>query len=281
MTLNGPFLSRNWIGAIEDYSEAKLVMLGVGFDGTCSFIPGSRFAPEVLRIASWGLEDYSPIFDKHLDDVKFFDAGDLELPFGNVEQALDIIEENADTIYKDNKFYFGIGGEHLVTLPAVKACHKKYPNLTVLHFDAHTDLRQDYLGNKLSHASVMRRVGEIIGFENLKQVGIRSGLKEEFDLMKKYNTQLFKPEELDTLKGKNVFLSIDIDVLCPSILTGTGTQEAGGFLYNELMEWVKKFVGLNIVGADVVELAPRIDTSGASTAITSKLIRDVLIAISK
>ncbi len=253
--------------------------LGVGYDGTCSFVPGSRFAPAVLRTASWALEDYSPEFDKHLDDVMFYDAGDLELPFGSTENALKIINENVNDIYNDDKKYFGIGGEHLVTLPAVQACYKKYPDLIVLHFDAHTDLREDYLGDKLSHAAVMRRVGELIGFDNLKQVGIRSGLKEEFDLMKKYDTVLKNSDELDKLRGKNIFLSIDVDVLCPTVLSGTGTQEAGGMTYKELIEWIKPLKKLNIVGADVVELAPDVDKSGASTAIVAKLIREVLMII--
>ncbi len=277
--LSGPFLSKDWIGAVESFDCAKIVMLGVGFDGTCSFIPGSRFAPAELRVASWGLEDYSPTFDKHLEDVCFYDAGDLELPFGNTEKALELIRKNADEIYKADKKYFGIGGEHLVTLPALQACFDKYKDVAVLHFDAHTDLRDDYLGDKNSHASVMRRIGEIIGFDNLKQVGIRSGTKEEFELMKKYNTLLHSPGELDCLKGRNVFVSIDVDVLCPSFLPGTGTQEAGGLTYNELMEWLKKINGLNVVGADVVELAPNVDKSGASTAIVAKIIRELLMVI--
>ena len=277
--LKGPFLSKNWLGAVEDFDDARVVLVGAGFDGTCSYRPGSRFAPQALRLASWGLEDYSPLFDKHLDEVKFFDAGDLELPFGNVRKTLDCIRENVEDILASGKKYFGIGGEHLVTLPAIEAYTKKYTNLAVLHFDAHTDLREDYLGEKLSHASVMSRIGELVGFENLKQVGIRSWLKEEFDLMKRYNTLLTNPDELECLKGKNVFLSIDVDVLDPSVMMGTGTQEAGGMTYLELIEWVKKFKDLNIVGVDVVELAPELDRSEASTAVAAKLIRELLMVV--
>ena len=140
----GPFLERNWIGATDDYESAQIVMVGLPFDGTCSYRPGSRFAPERLRLASWGLEDYSPVYDKHLDDVKFYDAGELEFPLGNTAKTLDVIENNARIIFQDNKKFLGIGGEHLVTLPVVKACKEKFGNLAVIHFDAHTDLRQDY-----------------------------------------------------------------------------------------------------------------------------------------
>ena len=277
--LQGPFLSRYWIGSLENYNDAGIVMLGLPFDGTCSYRPGSRFAPERLRLASWGLEDYSPIYDKHLEDVKFFDAGELEFPLGNTQKALDVIEQNARQIFTDNKKYLGIGGEHLVTLPAVKACKEKYDNLAVIHFDAHTDLREDYLGERLSHASVMRRIGEIIGFDNIKQIGIRSGLKEEFELMKKYNTQVESSKDLEKLLNKKIFLTIDVDVLDPSVMPGTGTPEPDGLYYRELAEWIKYLKDFDIVGADVVELAPDYDKSEVSTAVVTKIIRDVLIIL--
>ena len=277
--LQGPFLSRYWIGSLENYNDADIVMLGLPFDGTCSYRPGSRFAPERLRLASWGLEDYSPIYDKHLEDVKFFDAGELEFPLGNTQKALDVIEQNARQIFTDNKKYLGIGGEHLVTLPAVKACKEKYDNLAVIHFDAHTDLREDYLGERLSHASVMRRIGEIIGFDNIKQIGIRSGLKEEFELMKKYNTQVESSKDLEKLLNKKIFLTIDVDVLDPSVMPGTGTPEPDGLYYRELAEWIKYLKDFDIVGADVVELAPDYDKSEVSTAVVTKIIRDVLMIL--
>lgn len=275
----GPFLSRNWIGSVENYEESDIVMVGLPFDGTCSYRPGSRFAPERLRLASWGLEDYSPDYDKHLDEVRFYDAGELEFPLGNTAKSLDLIEENARHIYSDGKKYLGIGGEHLVTLPAVKACYEKYPDLALVHFDAHTDLREDYLGEKLSHASVIRRIGEIIGFENIKQIGIRSGLKEEFDLMKKFNTLIKSVEGLEEFKGRKIFLTIDVDVLDPAVLPGTGTPEPNGLMYRELAQWIKSLKDFDIVGADIVELAPDYDKSEVSTAVVTKIIRDVLMVM--
>ena len=274
----GPFLNRNWIGSVDSYNDANIIMIGLPFDGTCSYRPGSRFAPERLRLASWGMEDYSPDFDMHLDDVNFYDAGELEFPLGNTQKTLDIIEQNARHIFNDDKKYLGIGGEHLVTYPALKACYEKYKeNLAVIHFDAHTDLREDYLGEKLSHASVLRRIGETIGFENIKQVGIRSGLKEEFDIMKKYNTLVKNKEQLESVKNKKIFLTIDVDVLDPSVMPGTGTPEANGMTYHEFAQWIKYLKDFDIVGADVVELAPDYDKSEVSTAITTKIIRDVLM----
>ena len=277
--LRGPFLSRDWIGSVSDYDQSEIVMVGLPFDGTCSYRPGSRFAPERLRLASWGLEDYSPVFDRHLDDVKFFDAGELEFPLGNTMASLDLIEDNVRQIYSDGKKFLGIGGEHLVTYPSVKACIEKYPDLKIVHFDAHTDLREDYLGEKFSHASVMRRIGELTGFQNIRQVGIRSGLKEEFDIMKEYGTLIHSYSELDVFKDQKIFLTIDIDVLDPSVMPGTGTPEAGGMSYKELNGWIQYLKDFDIVGADVVELAPDYDKSEVSTAITAKVIRDVLMIL--
>lgn len=275
--LSGPFLDRNWMGENKDYTSSNVIMLGLPFDGTVSYRSGSRFAPEQLRLASWGLEEYSPYFDKHLEDCNFHDAGDLEFPLGNTVKSLELIEKNVREIYKDGKKLLGIGGEHLVTLPEIQAISEFYKDLAIVHFDAHTDLRKEYLGEKLSHSAVIRHCGEIIGFENIKQIGIRSGMKEEFELMKKYNTPAKKYEDLEPLRDKNIFITVDLDVLDTSIMPGTGTPEAGGFNFNDLIGWFQHLKQFNIIGADVVELAPDYDSSGASTAVASKVIREILM----
>lgn len=278
--LTGPFLDRNWMGENKDYATSDIVMLGMPFDGTVSYRPGSRFAPEQIRLASWGLEEYSPYFDRHLEDCNFHDAGDLEFPLGNTVKSLDVIRKNVEEIYRDGKKVFGIGGEHLVTLPEIQAVSKYADNLAIVHFDAHTDLREEYIGEPLSHSAVIRHSADIIGFENLKQIGIRSGMKEEFELMKRYNTLCHSYEELDVLRGKNIFVTVDLDVLDTSIMPGTGTPEAGGLNFNELVGWFKYLAKFNIIGADVVELAPDYDASGASTAVATKVIRELLMVLS-
>ena len=278
--LTGPFLDRNWMGQNPDYASSDIIMLGMPFDGTVSYRPGSRFAPEQIRLASWGLEEYSPYFDKHLEDCNFHDAGDLEFPLGNTKKSLGVIRQNVEEIYKDGKRVFGIGGEHLVTLPEIQAISKYVDNLAIVHFDAHTDLREEYLGEPLSHSAVIRHSAEIIGFENLKQIGIRSGMKEEFELMKKYNTLIHEHKELDVFKDKNKFITVEIDVLDTSIMPGTGTPEVGGLDFNQLVGWFKYLSQFNIIGADVVELAPDYDASGASTAVATKVIRELLMAVS-
>ena len=277
--LRGPFLDRNWMAQNPDYNSSDIIMLGLPFDGTVSYRPGSRFAPEQIRLASWGLEEYSPVFDKELADVNFHDAGDLEFPLGNTYKTLEQIRKNVEDIYKDKKRVFGIGGEHLVTLPEIQAVSKYVDNLAIVHFDAHTDLREEYLGEEMSHSAVIRHCSKIVGAENIKQIGIRSGMKEEWEFMKNHNTLCHKFSDLDCLKGKNIFVTVDLDCLDTSIMPGTGTPEAGGMTFKELNEWFKYLSDFNIVGADVVELAPDYDASGASTAVATKVIRELLMAM--
>ena len=277
--LSGPFLDRNWIGQNEDYNSADIIMLGLPFDGTVSYRSGSRFAPEQIRLASWGLEDYSPRFDRHLEDVNFHDAGDLEFPLGNTYKSLDLIERNVEEIYKDGKRVFGIGGEHLVTLPEIKAVSKFYKDLAIVHFDAHTDLREEYLGEEMSHSAVIRHAPKIVGPENIKQIGIRSGMKEEWEFMKEYKTLISEYSELDVLKDKKIFVTVDLDVLDPSVMPGTGTPESGGMQFNELIGWFEYLKNFDIIGADVVELAPDYDASGVSTAVATKVIRELLMVM--
>ncbi len=269
--LTGPFLDRNWMGQNADFASADIVMLGLPFDGTVSNRAGARFAPEQIRLASWGLEDYSPRFNKHLQDVNFHDAGDLELPLGNTYRSLDIIEENVRQIYQAGKRFFGVGGEHLVTLPAVKAAAAAFPDLAVVHFDAHTDLREQYLGEEMSHSAVIRHISKFV--KDIRQIGIRSGTKEEFDFIKTRGMDA----SINDLKDTKIFVTVDLDVLDPSVMPGTGTPEAGGMDFNTLIDWFEKLKDFDIIGADVVELSPDYDPSGVSTAVAAKVIRELLM----
>lgn len=274
--LKGPFLSKDFIGAKSNYDESRIVMLGMPYDCTCSNRAGTRFAPQAARLESIGIETYSVYFDTEMEDLNFYDAGDLEYPFGNAKRALEITRQNVDSIYDDNKKLLGIGGEHLITLASVESVLKKYDNVAVIQFDAHTDLREQYLGEELTHSGVMYRIAQLIGYENIAQIGLRSGEKEEFEIVKKYDTLKTKKEQLDKFKDKNIFLTIDLDVLDPSLMSGVGTPEAGGLTYLELMDWLLYLKNFNIVGADIMELAPDIDTTKTSTATACKLIREVL-----
>ena len=273
-----------FIGCDNEYDESKIVIFGAPFDSTTSFRPGTRFASKAMRSESFGVETYSTYQDKDLEDIAIFDGGDLELPFGNPSRALNQIEEFTEEIVNDNKIPCMIGGEHLVTLGAVRAVAKKYPDLHVIHFDAHADLRDDYLGEKLSHASVMHRVWDIIGDNKIFQFGIRSGDREEIYWGKDHvSTSKFNfiglEEVIEKLKGKPIYFTIDLDVLDPSVFPGTGTPEAGGVTFMELLGAILKVSKLNIVGMDVNELSPIYDQSGSSTALACKVLRELLLSI--
>ena len=175
-----------FIGCDADYAAARIVLFGAPFDSTTSFRPGARFGSAAIRHESFGLETYSPYQDKDLEDISVFDCGDLELCFGSAESALADIEKTAAQIVNDNKLPLLIGGEHLVTLANVRAVLAKYPGLHIIHFDAHADLRDDYLGAKLSHACVMRRCFDLVGDGRIHQFCIRSGERSEFAFAKEH-----------------------------------------------------------------------------------------------
>lgn len=280
-----PFISKNWMASDETPNNSEWIMIGVPFDGTCSFRPGTRFAPEQIRVASRGIETYSPYFNKDLEDISFYDAGEIDLPFGNTQRVLDMVYDAAREVLAAGKKYFGIGGEHLVSYPAIKAYYEKYPDLYVVHFDAHTDLRDEYLGEPLSHSTVIKKVADLIGFDNLSQIGIRSGEAYEFELMKKHNTLVKSAEDfrdiLSGIKGRPVFITLDLDVLDPSLLPGTGTPEVGGFSFCELMSYFKVLADSNIVGMDMLELSPFLDTSANSTVAAAKVAREMLCVASR
>ena len=278
---------QTFIACDSEYEDAKIVLFGAGFDGTTSFRPGTRFAPSAIRNESFGIETYSPYQDKDMTDYCFFDSGDLELPFGSVKRTLADIAGRADTILADGKLPLMIGGEHLVTLGQVMAVADKYQELYIIHFDAHADLRDDYLGQKLSHACVLRRCHEIVGDGHIYQFGIRSGDREEFRFADEHTAMhMFSfeglEETVEKLRGKNVYFTLDLDVLDPSVFPGTGTPEAGGVTFDELRKAVTLVCSrLNIVGCDVNELSPVYDQSGVSTAVACKIIREMLLALSR
>ena len=277
----------SFIGFDDGFKESKAVLFGAPFDGTTSFKPGARFAPNVMREDSWAIESYSPYLDKDLEDLKLFDSGNLELPFGDKKVALRMIQSHVQTIIDANKIPIMIGGEHLVSLAPIKALSKKYDDLHVIHFDAHTDLREDYLGESLSHATVLRRIYDQIGDGKINQFCIRSGLKEEF-LWAKKHTHLEKftyntlPSCVKRLKDKHVYITIDLDVFDPSVFPGTGTPEPGGIDFHQMLEIIQILSELeNVVGIDVVELSPKYDASGISTAVACKTLRELVLATIK
>ena len=275
-----------FIGCDSSFEEAKIVLFGAPFDSTTSFRPGARFGPSAMRHESFGLETYSPYQDKDLSDYAVFDSGDLELCFGSAEAALQDIEERTEEILSAGKLPLLMGGEHLVTLGSFRAVHKRYPRVHIIHFDAHADLREDYLGAKLSHACVIRRCHDLVGDGRIHQFCIRSGEREEFRFAKAH-THLtpFTFDGLEELTRElardntPVYFTIDLDCLDPSAFPGTGTPEAGGVTFLQLLVAIRLVAKTNVVGADVNELAPMLDQSGVSTATACKVLRELLLAL--
>lgn len=276
----------NFIGCGGEYEESRIVIFGAPFDSTTSFRPGTRFGSQAIRNESYGLETYSPYQKKDLTDFKIFDSGDLELPIGDTARVLYQIEDRAGEILRDGKLPFMIGGEHLVTLGSVRAAAKKYPDLCIVHFDAHADLRQDYLGVELSHACVLRRCWELVGDDRIFQFGIRSGDREEFLWAEKGHVNMHPfdlkglSRAVDRISGKPVYFTLDLDVLDPSVFPGTGTPEAGGVTFLELLQAVLLVCGkCRVIACDVNELCPPFDQSGVSTATAGKIVRELLLAL--
>lgn len=266
------------------FDDAKTVLFGAPFDGTTSFRPGTRFGPSAIRSESFGIETYSPYCDRDLTDCAIYDGGDLELPFGNTERVLSMIEDYTEQVLSANKRFVMLGGEHLVTLGALRAVCRRYPDLHIIHLDAHTDLRTDYLGEELSHSTVLYHAWKLVGDGHVFQFGIRSGEKYEFEFAKQHTTlrkfdlQGFE-ETVKALEGKPVYFTLDLDVLDPSIFCGTGTPEAGGVTFKELMDALLQLNRLNIVGCDINELSPHYDHSGTSTAVACKVTREILLQL--
>jgi len=259
-------------------------IIGAPFDGTVSFRPGARFGPAAIREASGGVETWSPVIDRDLENVRYADAGDLELPMGSAETSMAIIREAVEDCLNDDAIPFTLGGEHLVSLPAIEAVYAKYPDLVVVQLDAHADQREDYLGVKLSHACVMRRVCEFLGEEHMRQIGIRSGTREEYRIMRDYGTlTTFRAEDLVALRSwigdRPLYLTVDLDVFDPASFPGTGTPEPGGIDWWVFQRFIEAIKGCDIVGLDAVELAPQLDASGCSSVLAAKCVREMLLAV--
>lgn len=274
-------------GCHADYEESEIVLLGAGYDGTSSYRPGSRFAPAALRAETlYSQEDYSPYFDRDLSDRPVHDAGDIDLPIGNKNAALEMIRLAAAEIFQDRKIPCFLGGEHLVTLPIVEAAVQHYPDLRIVQLDAHLDLMDELFGDSLSHGTVMRRAFDLLDRDGsrLYQVGIRSGNRLEWEFARA-NTRLFPFDErgflkaVSELEGYPIYLTVDLDVFDPSLLPGTGTPEAGGIFFPQYIEILKALEPLNVVGCDVVELSPYLDPSHNSSIIAAKILRELLLML--
>ncbi|MFZ5646774.1 MAG: agmatinase [Bacillota bacterium] len=273
-----------FMGSGDDYEGARAVILGAPMDQTVSFRSGARNGPRSIRSVSEVLEEYSPRLDRDLAELLYTDLGDILIIPGKIEENLERIEKTVGKVLRDGKFPVMLGGEHLVTLPAVRCAASLFPELSVIHFDAHADLRDQYLGMRLSHATVMRRIVEIIGGERLFQFGIRSGTREEFAYAR--SSVNFYPDDVNIddivkvagrLKGKPVYITLDIDVFDPAYAPGTGTPEPGGCMPAQVFSALEALSGLDVIGFDLVEVCPAYDQSDRTAILAAKIVREVML----
>ena len=278
-----PFIEQTFISAKASFKDSQVVILGCPYDGSASFRPGARFGPSAIRRASWGIETYSPYFEKDLNLPLIHDMGDLELPLGEKKLSLDLIRKALKEILSEKKFPVLLGGDHLITLPIVEEILRFYPQLHLIHLDAHIDLREDYLGEKLSHCTVMKRIMDHLGEGRLFQIGIRSGAEEEFKLAKKMKSivsidQRSLRSVVNRLKNKPIYISLDLDLMDPSLLPGVGTPEPGGLTFQELIFLLKELQPLHVIGFDLVELTPDYDPTQISSVTASVILREMILA---
>ena len=277
------FIETNHISASASFEKSQGVILGCPYDGSASFRPGARFGPSAIRRASWGIETFSPYFQRDLSQCSIHDMGDLELPLGEKKISLGLIRKALGKILSGRKLPIILGGDHLITLPIIEEILPLYPQLYIIHIDAHTDLREEYLGEFLSHCTVMRRLIERLGEGRLFQIGIRSGTEDEFKLARKIKSIIsLEPASLNSmirrLRNKPVYITLDLDVIDPSLLPGVGTPEPGGFTFQEFISLLKKLQTLHVIGFDIVELTPDYDPTQVSSITASVILREMILA---
>jgi agmatinase len=278
-----PFIEQTFLSSKTSFEEGKIVILGCPFDGSASFRPGARFGPSAIRKASWGIETYSPYFRRDLTQLLIHDMGDLELPLGEKKIAFGLIRKALHKILSENKFPILLGGDHLITFPALEEVLQVYPNLHLLHLDAHTDLRENYLGETLSHSTVIRKVAELLGRRRLFQIGIRSGTEEEFKWARKMGSIVSSDlnsvrSMVKRLRNRPVYITLDLDLFDPSLLPGVGTPEPGGLTFQEFIPLLKVLSSLQVIGFDIVELTPDYDPTQISSVTASVILREMILA---
>jgi agmatinase len=277
-----PFVETHYISANASFGESRGVILGCPYDGSASFRPGARFGPPAIRRASWGIETFSPYLQRNLTQYSIHDMGDLELPLGEKKLSLGLIQKAVRRILSEKKSPILLGGDHLITLPIIEEIFPIYPTLHMIHIDAHTDLREDYLGEALSHSTVMRKVVDHLGEGRLFQIGIRSGTEDEFKLARKWKSIVSNDSHslkalVKRLKNLPVYVTLDLDVIDPGLFPGVGTPEPGGLTFQDLLSLLKELRSLRIVGFDVVELTPDYDPTGISSVTASVILREMIL----
>ncbi|WP_088329351.1 agmatinase [Lacimicrobium sp. SS2-24] len=292
VTLNPPSMPFHMAKTTSEVIPGQLHLIGFGFDGTACFRKGTRNGPDALRDVSEDIESYSPYLDADLEQCQFVDMGNLRL--GTSEEVEEQWQSATDDfsylfadcdLEKDKVRIMTLGGEHSISYAPIKKYLQQYPDLVLVHLDAHADLRDGYEGYHYSHASIIRRALDHFGPDHqLIQYGIRSGTKEEYQWMREHKTIRTSREaflaDIEAIAAKRpVYLTLDLDYFDPSFLPGTGTPEPGGEDFHSFIKLLKILRNKNLVGCDVVELSPEIDSSGNSEVFAAKVVRELILCM--
>mgnify|MGYP001343154500 FL=1 len=278
-----PFDSEGGIfmGSRRDPAGCRVGLFGVPYDGTTSFRPGTRFGPAAIREVSQGLETYCPQLDLDLEDLAYADLGAVDIPFGAPEPVVNAVQQATTAVLDLGLNPLMLGGEHSISSGAVAAVANQHPDLVLVQLDAHADLREEWLGARHSHACAMRRCLEVLPSGDLLQLAIRSGTRDEFHEMHSSGRRMDDVQALrDAMApwtGRPIYLTVDLDWFDPAVLPGTGTPEPGGFLWRDFAAVVDVLRRHRLVAADVVELAPQLDSSGVSSVLAAKVTRSLIL----
>ena len=271
-----------YMASRRDPAGCRVGLYGVAYDGTTSFRPGTRFGPAAIREVSTGLETYCPQLQADLEDLAFADLGAVAIPHGAPEPVLAAVEQATERVLDLGLIPLMLGGEHSISSGAVAAVARRHPDLVLLQLDAHADLRHEWLGSRHSHACAMRRCLEVLPSGELRQVAIRSGTREEFHELHAQQRLVSVDDyaaSLAPLRGRPLYLTVDLDWFDPAVLPGTGTPEPGGFFWPDFARLVEELRHHRLVAADVVELAPQLDPTGVSAVLAAKVVRSLLLLL--
>lgn len=269
-----------FMGARRNPEGCRLALFGVPYDGTTSFRPGTRFGPAAIREVSTGLETYCPQLDRDLEDIAYADIGAVEIPYGDPQPVVEAVRHATSSVLAAGMKPLMLGGEHSISSGAVAAVAEQHPDLVLVQLDAHADLRNEWLGSHHSHACAMRRCLEVLPSQQLLQIAIRSGTSEEFKELHRSDRLISVqdiPERMNALRGRPIYLTVDLDWFDPAVMPGTGTPEPGGFLWSDFAAVINELRHHHLMGADVVELAPQLDSSGISSVLAAKVTRSLLL----
>jgi agmatinase len=278
-----------FIASDRPFSEGRIIVYGIPFEGRVNLRKGADEGPRDLRLASDSIETYSPWVERDLEDLPLADIGDCELPEGvSPREQLDAARKEIAAWWRPGLIPFMLGGDHTATVPVIEALAPAFPDLRILQFDAHPDLREEFLGERYNYASALARVMDTVPPERVYQVGIRTGAREEYHRRRPHFFPMYPmvsghPVEvvrrlLPELQRHPLYVTIDIDVLDPAEAPGTGSPEPGGLRVPELVEIVRSLEGCQVIGGDLVEVAHAWDPTGRTGIAASWVIREALLA---